>query len=79
MEMTMRTLSVTISDELYNSLKHEVPSRQISKFVSVVLTEKLAKKREYLYLAYLAASQDTERETELSDWDDITMENWDKD
>lgn len=74
----MRTLSVTITDDLYNNLKHTVPSRQISKFISEILAEKLANKREILYQAYLSASQDADREADLNDWDIIDVENWEK-
>lgn len=76
----MRTLSVTISDDLYNCLKHTIASQKISKFVSeaVAVTEKLNKKREDLYQAYLEASQDVEREKDLKDWDTISIEFWEK-
>ena len=75
----MRTLSVTISDELYDSLRHTVPSRQVSKFVSEIIAESLAKKRESLYQAYLAASEDKDREAEINNWDVIDVESWTKD
>lgn len=72
----MRTLSVTISDDLYASLRHAVASRKISKFVSEAVNEKLNKKREELYQAYLEASQDLDREEELKDWDVVSVEAW---
>jgi len=72
----MRTLSVTISEDLYDALKHTVSSRQISKFVSEAVKEKLSKKNEELYLAYLAASLDQEREKDLKEWDALSMEEW---
>lgn len=75
----MRTLSITINDDLYNSLKHTVPARKISKFVSEALAEKLAQKRERLYQAYLEASQDEEREADLQEWDRLNVEAWDTD
>ncbi len=75
----MRTLSITINDELYNSLKHTVPARKISKFVSEALAEKLVQKNEKLYKAYLEASQDHERETDLRDWDNLSTESWERD
>ncbi len=67
----MRTLSVTLSDDLYDSLKHMVPSRKISQFVSEAVTEKLKGKGDLLYQAYVEASQDTEREKDLKDWDSM--------
>ncbi len=72
----MRTLSITISDELYNNLKHNVASQKISKFVSEAVSEKLTKKTEALYHSYLEASQDTDRETELKDWEAMSIESW---
>lgn len=76
--MEMRTLSITMSDDLYDSLKHTVASRKISKFVSEAVAEKLNKKREILYQAYLEASHDVEREKELNDWDLISVEAWER-
>jgi len=72
----MRTLSITISDELYNALKHTASSRQISKFVSEAVQEKLCKTNEELYLAYLEASLDQEREEELKEWESLSLEGW---
>lgn len=72
----MRTLSITMSDDLYAILKHTVASRKISKFVSDAIAEKLDKKRELLYQAYLEADHDIEREKELKDWDAVSIESW---
>jgi len=74
----MRTLSITMSDDLYDSLKHAVASRKISRFVREAVAEKLNKKREILYQAYLEASYDVEREKELNDWDSISVEAWER-
>lgn len=65
-----------MSDDLYNNLKHTVPSQKISKFVSEAVNEKLNQKREELYQAYLEASQNSDREDELKDWDAISLESW---
>ncbi len=72
----MRTLSVTISDRLYDNLKHTVSSRQISKFVCQAVEEKLNQKRDVLYQAYMDASQDPERLQELKIWGDLDTEDW---
>lgn len=72
----MRTLSITMSDDLYDVLKHTIASRKISSFVSEAVEEKLNKKRELLYQAYLEASHDVEREKELNNWDTISIESW---
>lgn len=74
----MRTLSITIEDKLYNSLKQNIPSRQISKFVSEALSDKLEQEHDKLYKAYLEASRDTERENSLSEWDALSLEAWEK-
>ena len=72
----MRTLSITINDSLYDNLKHAVPARKISKFVSEAVEEKLNRKREALYQAYLEARNDPQREKELKVWDEIGHEDW---
>lgn len=72
----MRTLSITMQEDLYDALKHTVSSRQISRFVCEAVTEKLQQKNEALYTAYLAASQDTKRQEELEAWDSLSLETW---
>jgi len=74
----MRTISITMSEDLYYKLKHSVSSRQISKFVSEAVKEKLSKKEEILYQAYLEASKDEELEKELKEWDVLNVEGWDE-
>jgi predicted CopG family antitoxin len=74
----MRTICITINDELYLNLKHSVSSRQMSKFVCEAVREKLTKEEE-LYQAYLEASQDEEIEKELKEWDAIAFEGWEED
>lgn len=75
-EGTMKTLSVTLADDLYNRIKHTVPSRRVSKFVSEAVEVKLKEQTDDLYKAYLAASQDGDREAILKDWDTINTESW---
>lgn len=75
----MRTLSVTINDDLYDILKHSIPARKISKFVCEALADKLEQKNQTLYQAYLEASQDQDREGELQDWDQVSLELWHED
>ncbi len=72
----MRTLSVTVSDALYDNLKHAVSSRKISKFVSEAVEEKLNRKTEALRQAYVEASHDSQRVSELKIWDAINHEDW---
>ncbi len=74
----MKTLSVTLSDDLYDRIKHAVPPRRVSKFVSEAVEIKLREQTDDLYNAYLAASQDLDRETLLEDWDAINTESWEE-
>lgn len=77
-EETMKTLSVTLADDLYNRIKHTVPPRRVSKFVSEAVELKLKEQNDGLYKAYLAASQDRDREAILNDWDTINIESWEE-
>lgn len=72
---SMKTLSITVNDYLYDDLKHTVAPRQISKFVSEAIEARLKKQRDELIQAYKEASQDAAREAELGDWDNIN-ESW---
>lgn len=72
----MRTLSVTLANDLYDRLKHTVPSRRVSKFVSDAVEVKLNEQTDDLDKAYLAACQDHEREDVLKEWDTISIEFW---
>ena len=72
----VRTLSITLADDIYDRIKHTVPSRKISKFVSEAVEVKLNEKTEDLYKSYLAAVQDRDRGNVLKDWDTINTESW---
>jgi predicted transcriptional regulator YdeE len=72
----MKNMSITLEDDLYNHLKHSVPARRISKFVSEAIMDKLNQKQQSLYQAYLEASQDEERESDLQDWDNLNIDSW---
>lgn len=74
----MKTLSVTIANDLYDRIKHTVPPRMISKFVSEAVEVKLKEQTDDLYKSYLAASQDRDRESVLEDWDAIGPESWEE-
>lgn len=75
----MKTLSITLSDHLYDRLKHNIPPRRISKFVSEALEMKLDEKQHELYKAYLEAAMDHDREAEAKEWDVVNIEAWDSD
>lgn len=72
----MHTLSITLPDDLYDRVKRLVPQRRVSKFVAHAIEEKLDQQREELYLAYLEASKDQEREAEIQQWSHTDVETW---
>jgi predicted DNA-binding protein len=72
----MRTLSITLSDELYQELKQTAAPGKISKFVSEAVYKKLRDENESFSLAYREAACDKEREDELKEWDAIELEGW---
>lgn len=74
----MKTLSVTLADDLYDRIRHAVPPRRVSKFISEAVEVKLKEQTDDLYKAYLAASQEEEREDILTDWDTIDTESWEE-
>ena len=75
----MKTLSVTLADDLYDRIKHTVPPRRVSKFVSEAVEVKLKEQTDDLYKDYLAASQCVDREALLKDWDTIiNTESWEE-
>lgn len=67
----MRTMSISLSEALYEKLKHSVPSKKISRFVSSAISKELEKQDQELTLAYEKVEQDNERQNLLSEWDDI--------
>lgn len=71
----MRTMSISISDELYDKLKHIVPAKKVSNFVSLAINKELEAKEKELKMAYLAAENDQDRQNELEEWDSIDDHN----
>lgn len=67
----MRTMSISLSEDLYDKLKHYIPSKKISKFVSSAITKELEKKEQDLILAYENAEKDEQRQNILNEWDAI--------
>ena len=65
----MRTMSISLQESLYEKLKHTIPSKKISKFVSQAISIELEKKEKELVLAYEAAEQNTDRQEILNEWD----------
>ena len=67
----MRTMSISMSEALYDKLKHSIPSKKISKFVSFAISKELEKKEQDLFLAYENVEKDDERQKLLKEWDAI--------
>ena len=67
----MRTMSISVRDDLYNRLKHSIPSQKVSEFVSLAILRELEKQDQELSLAYESAEQNSERQSLLNEWDQI--------
>jgi hypothetical protein len=65
----MRTMSISLQENLYERLKHSVPSKKISKFVSNAIFNELTRQEEELALAYEEAEQNSQRQELLNEWD----------
>jgi hypothetical protein len=72
----MRTMSVTIEEQLYHLLKKTAGPRGMSKFIAQALKDRLDSSQHTLYQEYLAASTDPDRQEVLRDWDGIDTESW---
>ncbi len=67
----MRTMSISIQEALYEKLKHSVPSKKISFFVSKAISHELERKEEELSLAYQESEKNSQRQELLNEWDQI--------
>ena len=67
----MRTMSISLSEALYDKLKHSVPTKKISQFVSSAISKELEKQEYELTMAYEQIGQDKERHKLLKEWDAI--------
>ena len=54
----MRTMSISLSEALYDKLKHSVPTKKISQFVSSAISKELEKQEYELTMAYEQIGQD---------------------
>lgn len=68
-DITMRTLSISLQESLYDRLKHSIPSKKISQFVSNAISHELARKEEELTRAYQEAEKANDRQELLNEWD----------
>ena len=65
----MRTMSISLTEELYEKIKRMIPSKQVSKFIASAATRELKAKEDYLKACYIEADQDEILKTELDEWD----------
>jgi predicted CopG family antitoxin len=72
----MRTMSITIDEQLYTLLKKTAGPRGMSRYIAQTLQEKLQSTEQSLYQEYLSAKEDEERQEVLSDWDAVDAEGW---
>ncbi len=70
----MKTMSICLSEELYDRVKVMIPAKKISQFVVGAITTELEKKEESLKQSYIAAENDEERQTLITEWN--TMDDW---
>ena len=43
----MRTMSISLTEELYEKIKRMIPSKQVSKFIASAATRELKAKEDY--------------------------------
>ena len=75
MRHKMKTMSISLSEELYGRIKCMIPAKKISQFVVLAITMELEKKEESLKQSYIAAENDEEHQAELAEWD--AFDDWD--
>lgn len=73
----MKTMSVSIEEDLYHSLKAAAGPRGMSRFIAAAVREKLRETQDSLYDEYRKASRDRERQAEIGDWAAVDGEAWD--
>jgi len=67
--ITMKTMSISLQENLYERLKHSVPSKKISNFVSYAISAELERKDQELTLAYEEVEKNDARQELLHEWD----------
>ena len=65
----MKTMSISLQENLYEQLKHSVPSKKISQFVCHAISAELERKDQELTLAYEEVEKNDERQELLNEWD----------
>jgi predicted DNA-binding protein len=69
----MKTLSISLEDQLYEKLKQNTPPKKISKFIATIIKQELDKQENELANFYIQAEQNNERNIELNEWDNIDV------
>lgn len=72
----MKIISISIEEDLLMRLKKMVPTRQLSRFVTEAIQRDLDNHQQSIQQAYLQASQDLDRTTELKDWKKVNDVEW---
>ena len=72
----MKTISITLADELADKLRRNITAGKISKFVSYAIEEKLNIKEEELEKAYFTAENDINRVHEIEEWEKAEVKDW---
>ena len=72
----MKTISITLSDELADKLRMNISSGKISKFISYAIEEKLNIKEQELQNAYYSAENDRDRKQEIEEWEKADVKDW---
>ena len=69
-------LNITMDDDVYEQLKHAVPPKRLSAFITSAVREKLYPDRKALDAAYRAATKERWRKQMNDDWKHTDTEKW---
>jgi len=71
--MEKRTISIKITENLYQRLHQEVGKGKISKFLEELAEERLEQKEKELELAYKEIAQDKKRWKLTKEWEKVAL------
>jgi hypothetical protein len=74
--MNYKAVTFNFPIELHNELKMFVGNKNMSKFVSIAVKEKLEELEQNLKNAYIEASGDKTRNDEIDVWKTTESEDW---
>jgi len=69
-------LNITIDQDVYERLKRESPAKGMSRFINDAVRARLRPSGDLLDDAYRAASRETWRQRETSEWAVTDVEDW---